>query len=157
MVMSMADTERQKNQTVDVVTGATSSLGVHLVRELLKRGDEVRVIVKDSPRVAEDWRTLPAGCIPYIADITLKDRDDKEVIMGACAGVDNIFHLAAATYNFNYKYQQMIDTNVIGTENVIKAYLDANPGKDASVHFIYTSSVTVYGYQRLGEELTEES
>jgi nucleoside-diphosphate-sugar epimerase len=157
MVMSMAATDKQKSQTIDVVTGATSSLGVHLVRELLKRGDEVRVIVKDNPKVAEDWRTLPAGCIPYIADITLKDEGDKDVIKSACAGVNNIFHLAAATYNYKYRYQEMIDTNVIGTENVLRAYLEANTQKNAEVQFIFTSSVTVYGYSRAGEELTEDS
>ena len=157
MVMSMADTEKHGAKAIDVVTGATSSLGVHLVRELLKRGDEVRVIVKDNPRVAEDWRTLPAGCIPYIADITFKDQGDKEVVKSACVGADNIFHLAAATYNYKYRYQEMIDTNVIGTENVIRAYLEANTKRDSIVHFIYTSSVTVYGYQRTGEVLSEES
>ncbi len=157
MVMSMADTDKQKTRTIDVVTGATSSLGIHLVRELLKRGDEVRVIVKENPKVAMDWRSLPPGCIPYIADITFKDRSDKEVITSACAGANNIFHLAAATYNYKYKYQEMIDTNVIGTENVIRAYLEANPKRDTVVQFMYTSSVTVYGYSRSGEELTEES
>ena len=64
MVMSMADTDKQKTPTIDVVTGATSSLGIRLVRELLKRGDEVRVIVKEKPTVAEDWRTLPRDAYP---------------------------------------------------------------------------------------------
>ena len=65
--------------------------------------------------------------------------------------------MPAATYNYKYRYQEMIDTNVIGTENVIRAYLEANANKSTVVQLIYTSSVTVYGYHRLGEELTEDS
>lgn len=152
----MAESKNNKRQTIDVVTGATSSLGIHLVTELLDRGDEVRVIVKEHPTVGSDWRTLPSGCIPYIADITLKNPSDRETLMSACEGADNIFHLAAATYNYRFKYSEMVDINVIGTENLIRAFIDANPG-DAPVHFIFTSSVTVYGYQRYEEELTEES
>ena len=152
----MAESKSGKRQTIDVVTGATSSLGIHLVRELLKRGDEVRVIVKEHPTVGSDWRTLPSGCIPYIADITLKKPSDREMLMAACEGADNIFHLAAATYNYRYKYSEMVDINVIGTENLIRAHLDANPG-DSIVHLIFASSVTVYGYQRYEEELTEVS
>jgi UDP-glucose 4-epimerase len=155
--MRMAATENHKARTIDVVTGATSSLGLHLIRELLKRGDEVRVIVKDNPKEGEDWKTLPAGCVPYIADLTLKEKADKDVLMVACNRADNIFHFAAATYNYKFKYSQMVDINVIGTENLIRAYLDANPDKESIVHLIYTSSVTVYGYQRQEEQLTEES
>lgn len=153
----MAVTENHKERTIDVVTGATSSLGIHLVRELLKRGDEVRVIVKESPREGEDWKTLPAGCVPYVADLTLSDKADKDVLMVACNRADNIFHFAAATYNYKFKYSQMVNINVIGTENLIRAYLDANPDKDSIVHLIYASSVTVYGYQRQQEQLTEDS
>jgi nucleoside-diphosphate-sugar epimerase len=51
----------------------------------------------------------------------------------------------------------MVDTNVIGTENLIRAYLDTKPAQDSRVHIIFTSSVTVYGYQRGEDLLTEDS
>ena len=158
--MHMEDTEKaekRKKHKVYVVTGATSALGILLVRELLKHGAEVRVVVRDPPKISTDWRTLPPGCIPYIVDLTLKDEGDKAALISACEGADVVFHLASATYNYKYKYSQMVDVNVIGTENLIKAYIAANPDPSAILRLIYTSSVSVYGYQRYMEELTEES
>ncbi|MDE1868346.1 MAG: NAD(P)-dependent oxidoreductase [Candidatus Micrarchaeota archaeon] len=144
-------------KTVNLVTGSTSSLGVHLVKELLKRGEVVRVIVQQHPSKNDEWHTLPAGVAMYVADLTFPTDRDRKSLREACKGVDRIFHLAAASFNYKFKYDEMININVIGTENMLKAYLDANPEPDARVHFIYSSSCTVYGYKRPGELLTEES
>jgi len=147
----------KSHRKVSLVTGGTSSLGIHIIRRLLKRGDEVRAIIKEHPTTTDDWRVLPAGCIPYVADFTFRSEKDKETLIEACRGVDEIFHIGGAVFNAKHKYNHLINTNVIGTENLLRAYLYANPEGHSTAHFMYASSVTVYGYKRKNEVLTEES
>jgi len=161
--MSKSKVQRQvKSRHIVLVTGATSGMGRMLVERLLASGDEVRVLLKKPPSEHIEWRQLPSGVRIYVADIKLVDDRTREVLMEACKGVDAIFHLAAVTYTNSSRYKEertdtnlMVNTNVIGTENILQAYSDANPG--SKLKFIYTSSVSVYGYRRHGEVLTEES
>ena len=143
---------------IALVTGATSRMGSLVVGELLKRGYEVRAVLKTNPNQTSEWRQLPAGVRVYAADISLDDDATRATLRAACKGVNAIFHLAAITANASSSYNSMIGTNVIGTENILKAYTDANPtAKAESLKLIYSSSVTVYGYRRDGETLTEDS
>lgn len=153
-------TERVMNMaaktSISLVTGATSMLGRKVAERLVGEGNTVRVIVKETPKASDEWRMLPPGIVPYVADITLKDKSQRDVLVQACAGATNVFHIAGATYNYKNTYDQLIDVNVVGTENVLRAWLDANPAP-ARGRFVFTSSVSVYGYDRPGETLTEES
>lgn len=145
-----------------LVTGATSGMGRMLVERLLASGDEVRVLLKKPPEEHAEWRGLPSGVRIYVADIKMVDDKTRKVLMEACKGVEVLFHLAAVTYTNSSRYKEertdtnlMVNTNVIGTENILQAYSDANP--TSKLKFIYTSSVSVYGYRRRGEIITEES
>ena len=140
---------------VDLVTGATSRLGALVTKKLIELGHEVRVIVRADPSKSEEWKRLPPGAKPYITDFTLKQPSDEENLKQACTGVDNVFHVASAVYNYKHTYDEFIEVNVVGTENIINALLEANGSK--AVHFICAGSVSVYGYRRAGEVLTEES
>ncbi len=131
-------------------------LGRKVAERLIEEGDTVRVILKDNPKANAEWHMLPVGVVPYVADISLKDPKQEEALKQACAGVTKIFHIAGAAYSYLNTYDQLIDINVIGTENVIKAWLDSNP-EPAKGHFIFTSSVSVYGHDRPKEVLTEAS
>ncbi len=151
----MMEMAKEIDRPVDLVTGATSKLGSLIVKKLIEKGHEVRVIIREEPTTSEEWKKLPPGAKPYIADITLKRSGDEKNLQAACSGVNNIFHIASAVYNYKHTYDDFIEINVIGTENLINAALSANKGKP--VHFISAGSVTVYGYRRPGEILTEES
>ncbi len=142
--------------TVDLVTGATSALGRAITKKLLSEGDEVRVLVKEQPSNIEAWKSMPTGVIPYVADLTLKDSTDKQALVEATAGVDNVFHLAAAVYNYKNTYRTLMNVNVEGTENLLDAILEANADK-REIQFILASSVSVYGHHRKGEIITENS
>ena len=147
----------EKARRVALVTGATSSMGRQVVRELLARKYEVRAVLKTHPNETSEWRELPTGVSVYAADISLDDDATKAMLREACIGATAVFHLAAITANAS-KYSDMISTNVVGTENLLQAYADANPhAKSGELKFIYSSSVTVYGYKRQGETLTEDS
>lgn len=143
-------------QKVNLVTGASSAIGKRIVKELLDRGDEVRVLIKKDHNATMDTLSLPSGVKPYAADITLSDKADKKSLEAACEGIDRIFHFASATYNYRYSFDEMIATNVAGTENLLQAYLDSNP-ESSCLHFLFASTTSVYGYRRKGEILTEES
>ncbi len=143
---------------IALVTGATSRMGRLVVEELLKRKYEVRAVLKTHPDSTSEWRQLPTGVRVYAADIAADDEAARATLRAACSGVTAIFHLAALTANAISKYKDMISTNVVGTENILQAYVDANPTARArALKVIYPSSVTVYGYKRKGETLTEES
>lgn len=153
---------RDKNRDIVLVTGATSSMGRRLVEELLKNKHEVRVLLKTHPAEHLEWKELPSGVRVYVADLKQTDSRTRKVLMEACKGVSVLFHLAAVTYTYNNRYSDekintnlMINTNVIGTENILQAYADANP--TSKLRFIYTSSISIYGYRRGSEMLTEES
>ncbi len=150
-----AKQQRKGPKIVDLVTGPTSGLGIELINRLLKMGHEVRVLIREHPSKSRSWTELPPNVKPYKVDIRLPAENDRTELLLACKGVDNLFHIAGTSYNHQNKYNEIISINVIGTENVLDAYVKANPGK--RLHFILTSSVTVYGYMRKGEALTEES
>jgi len=128
-----------------------------LTEKLLQMNYEVRVILMEHPNQNPEWKYLPKGVKVYVADIRLSDDQSKKAMAEACKNVSIIFHLAASTSNYNNRYNDLINTNVIGTENIIKAYFDANADSDMKMHFIYTSSIAIYGYKRKDETLTEES
>lgn len=146
----------EKTRRIALVTGATSSLGRRIVEELLKRKYEVRATLQTHPNDTAEWRGLPSGVRVYAVDIGMSDEQTKKTLAEACRGAGVVFHLAAATSNAANRYNEMINTNVIGTENILRAFVDTNPNSER-LKFIYSSSITVYGYKRRGEVLTEES
>lgn len=145
------------DRKVNLVTGATSSIAMQLIKRLLAQGEEVRSLVVRTDLSTRDTLALPAGTKPYVCDLTLTSKNDANVLEDACRGVDRIFHIAGATFNALFTFNQLININVAGTENLLQAYLNANSKSAASVQFLFTSSITVYGYRRKGEQLTESS
>lgn len=156
MMIHMPATSKSKSKKkVALVTGATSGIGRVLVKDLLDAGYEVRVTLREHPSKSQEWKKLPPKVKPYKVNILLKDEKDKKELELACTDVDYLFHIAGRSYNEGYSYRNLIDTNVLATENILSTYVRTNPGK--KIHFLYASSVTVYGYRRAGETLTEDS
>jgi nucleoside-diphosphate-sugar epimerase len=147
----------KEEPVVDLVTGATSAIGRKLIAQLVEMGHEVRALLRTHPSKTNEWMTLPAKVKVYVADLTLKNESDPKVLEDACSGVDNIFHIASAVYNYKNTYDDLININVIGTENLLNAYESSNKNSTKPVHLIYASSVSVYGYKRSNEILMESS
>jgi nucleoside-diphosphate-sugar epimerase len=146
----------KKSKVISLVTGGTTGLGSALIRRLLAEGDEVRAVLKNAPSKQSEWRSLPPGSIPYVVDITLKRKEDRDNLRAAAKGVDRVFHIGGASYNSKFSYDELIEINVIGTENLLQALVEANP-PDRKIHFLYASSVTVYGYRRKNEVINEST
>lgn len=124
------------------ITGGGGRVGRSLARALVRKGYTVRALSHNKEFV----RTMPAGVVPYVADIT-----NKKILSEACKGVDLVFHLAAVVSEYKVSTQKLMEVNVTGTRNVLEAARLNGVG-----HVIFTSSVDVYGHARK-EPLTEES
>jgi dihydroflavonol-4-reductase len=113
-----------------LVTGATGFVGSWLVRELLQRGEEVRVLHRPSSSM-EELKGLNFVSRP--GDVT-----DLDSLREACRGVDTVFHLAGVVGYSRAMRRQMEDVNVGGTKKVIEAL-------QKSTKLVYMSSVVAVG------------
>jgi nucleoside-diphosphate-sugar epimerase len=120
-----------------LVTGAAGFVGGHLVDMLIKRGDEVRALVRPVEEVSH-LRTLPGVEIMY-GDLT-----DVTSLRRAVQGVQHVYHIAAKTGPWGPErvYQA---TNVQGVADLIFAAMDAGVQR-----IVHTSSITVYGHHLRG-------
>ena len=72
-----------------LVTGGTGFTGSHLVRRLLARGDQVRVLDAAPGLFHDELQRLGT-------EITLGSVTDRTLVDRMVAGADVVFHLAAA-------------------------------------------------------------
>jgi dihydroflavonol-4-reductase len=127
-----------------LLTGATGFVGAAVLRQLLDRGDQVRVLVRES----SDRRNLEGlDCEIYLGD--LNDKDSLKAPLNECQAV---FHVAADYRIWARHPEEMTKTNVTGTQNIMTAALFANVEK-----IIYTSSVATLGINPDGSPGDEET
>ena len=118
-----------------LVTGAAGFLGSHVTRQLAARGADVRVLLR------------PSSSNRAIADLPLEyvtgDLRDSASLDRAVAGVQKVFHVAADYRLWSKRSQDIYDSNVGGTKNLLEA------AKRAGVEqFIYTSTVATIAVDR---------
>ncbi len=110
-----------------LVTGATGFIGGNLTRALLHKGYEVRTLV----RPQSDRRNLQGLDLEvFIGDLT--DVPSLESALKDCEG---LFHVAAAYTFWSANPKSVYDSNVTGTENILRAAARAGVRK-----IVYTSS-----------------
>jgi dihydroflavonol-4-reductase len=126
-----------------LVTGATGFLGSHLTRLLVRRGDEVRALVR--PR--SDLEVLVGLDVASARGNVL----DRQAVRRALRGVDRVFH-AAGTTNLRLGREQTFALNVEGTRIVLEEALRAGVER-----VVYTSSVAAVGPARKGSVATEST
>lgn len=129
------------NRTV-LVTGAGGFIASHLVERLVRDGAKVRAFVRYNARA-------DAGLLRFIdpkiyeeLEIIPGDLRDTEMIHAAAKGVDSIFHLGALIaipYSYDH-LREVVETNVMGTLNVLLAARDMNVRR-----VIQASTSEVYG------------
>jgi dihydroflavonol-4-reductase len=127
-----------------LVTGAAGFLGSHVARQLVARGEEVRVLMR------------PSSTNRAIADLSLEyvtgDLRDPASLDRAMSGVKRVFHVAADYRLWARRSQDIYDSNVGGTKNLLVA------AKRAGVEqLIYTSTVATIAVDRpeLPNEFTD--
>lgn len=126
------------------VTGATGFIGASIVRELLKDGRDVRVLVRPGANRAnlagldvEEWRG---------------DLRDAESLRQGLKGCEVLYHAAAEYRLWTRKPADMYAVNVGGTT----AILDAACANNLS-RIVYTSSVGTLGVRRDGQAADEDT
>ena len=113
----------------------TGFIGGHVARKLRERGDEVRALVRAAPRRAGQLEEL--GC-----ELVAGDLSDEAAIAAGLEGCDAVIH-GAAIYEVGIpesEHRAMYEANVLGTENVLRAALDAKTPK-----VVYVSTVGAFG------------
>lgn len=126
-----------------LVTGASGFLGWHVAQALLRRGIPVRALVRNPKAVSDLDAELAAG-----------DLRDAESVRRAAEGCGLIFHVAADYRLWVPHPQEMYDSNVGGTRNVLEAARRAGAER-----VVYTSTVGCIGFVPggLGDESTPVS
>lgn len=110
-----------------LVTGAHGFVASHLVRALLVRGDEVRVLDRPDPRNADvgGARLSALDLLEIRAEVELAEGDlrDADAVASAVSGCDSVFHLAAQTIVgvARESPRETFETNVAGAWNVFEA------------------------------------
>jgi dihydroflavonol-4-reductase len=129
-----------------LVTGATGFLGSHVARQLLARGERVRVLA----RPHNDRRALEGSG----AEIVEGDLRDAASLDRAVAGTSRIFHVAADYRLWAPDPREIYESNVTGTRNLLEAARRAGVER-----FIYTSTVATVAVDRpeLPTEATQSS
>jgi len=127
-----------------LVTGATGFVGTWLVRELVRRGEDVRVLHRPTSNL-QDLSGLKFAS--RLGDVT-----DPESLRGACQGVDTVFHLAGVVGYSRAMREQMENVNVRGTKNITEAVQQLDGAR-----LVYMSSVVAVGASYDRKVLNESS
>ena len=123
-----------------LVTGGCGFIGSHLVEALLAAGAHVRVLGRYSS--SGTWGHLQHLRHNGALDVRLGSITDHRFVDDCVRGVDGVFHLAALI-GIPYSYVapvHNIETNVIGTLNVLEAVRRHSPGR-----LVHTSTSECFG------------
>jgi len=129
-----------------LITGAAGFLGSHVTRQLVARGEAVRVLMRPS----SNNRAISDLSLEYVTG----DLRDPESLARAMRDVNRVFHVAADYRLWARNPQDIYDSNVGGTKNLLAA------AKNAGIsQLIYTSTVATIAVDRpdLPTEATDAS
>ncbi|MFZ5855755.1 MAG: SDR family oxidoreductase [Chloroflexota bacterium] len=118
-----------------LVTGGAGFIGSHIVRGLLERGDNVRVLDNFSTGKRENLAGLDV-------EIVESDLRDASRVTSACRGIETIFHQAAfvSVPQSMREPTECFDVNVTGTASLLQA-----AHKFGVKRVVFASSAAVYG------------
>jgi dTDP-L-rhamnose 4-epimerase len=123
-----------------LVTGGAGFIGRAVVKELLNRGNEVRVLDSLIEQVHGDGSH---GCtLPDDAKLLRGDIRNKDIVTHALDGVDSVIHLAAevGVGQSMYAVERYTSVNETGSAVLFEALID-NPVR----RVVTASSMSIYG------------
>src|ERR1017187_10390580 len=125
------------------VTGATGFLGSHVARQLQGKGADLRLLLRPSSRTD--------NIADLAAERVVGDLRDVESLKRGMAGCEFVFHVAADYRLWALNGQELYQSNVDGTRNILQAARDSGVRR-----VVYTSSVATMGFGNNGH-VTDES
>lgn len=123
-----------------LVTGGTGFIGSFLIKTLI-RNNTIRALVRKTSNISE-LRDLKKN---KKLEIVYGDLNNFESLDRATKNVDTVIHCAVLHGNFTYN--QLYNTNVIGTKNLLEAC-----EKNKIKRFIHFSSAVTFGKIENGNE-----
>jgi dTDP-L-rhamnose 4-epimerase len=145
---------RKLTETV-LVTGGAGFIGRAVARELLGRGNGVRVLDNLIEQVHGD-RERPEDC-PDDAELIVGDIRNRDVVARSLKGVDSVVHLAAevGVGQSMYAVERYTSVNETGSAVLFEALID-HPVR----RVVTASSMSIYGeglYQDVDGNLIEDA
>jgi dihydroflavonol-4-reductase len=137
--------KRKANSDKVLVTGANGLLGANIVRELVHRGYDVRILARETSDLS--------GIEGVDFDRENGDILDQESVNKAVEGCDFVIHSAANTSQWPTTYSHYEPVNVHGTLHVIEAVK-----RHRVKRFVFVSSANAFGNgtkEKPGTELSE--
>lgn len=122
-----------------MITGSSGFIGANITRQLLRLGHEVHLLLR---RSHDPWRIKDV-----LRDVQVHEADlhDREALARAVGTIrpEWVFHLAVyGAYSWQSDLHQMVQTNIVGTVNLVEACLEA--GFEV---FLNTGSSSEYGFK----------
>lgn len=111
------------------LTGASGHIGNCLIRELLKQGYSIKALIRE----------LNVDFLPKETQLIQGDLLNLQSLQELCKGADIIIHTAAIISIDNRHAEEVFETNVTGTKNILQAAIKANVKK-----FIHFSSIDAF-------------
>lgn len=117
------------NGKILLITGGTGSFGHTVLNHFLSSDiKEIRIFSRDEKKQDDMRHELQANYPDYFGKVKfyIGDVRDKSSLMDAMPGVDYVFHAAALKEVPSCEFfpMQAVQTNVIGTDNVVHAAMD---------------------------------
>jgi len=139
-----------------LVTGATGMVGGHLLWHLLQENERVLAIRRPTSNLAP-LRTIFSLYTSQPDDYTTRidwkmaDVLDENSLHEALHDVTQVYHCAAIV-SLSSKSGELLNTNVLGTRNVVRAALAEKVEK-----FCFVSSIAAFGKAIKGDKIDEDS
>jgi len=113
----------------DLITGASGHIGANLVRALIAKGRPPRCLIHINTRALDGLD---------VEKIT-GDIRDLDSLNGAFKGVDTVYHLAGHISITNNGWEDLKETNILGTRNIVTSCL-----KNGIRRLVYFSSIHAF-------------
>lgn len=142
-----------------LITGATGSIGKTILRQvLLYKPKHVTLLSRDEHKQLEMKKFYGKR---YDIDFQLGDIRNLSILMSVCKNQDVVFHTAALkdVVSDELNPWEAIETNVIGTRNIIEASIERNVRKVINISTdkaVYPTSV-LGGSKMLAERLITDA
>jgi len=141
---------------MNLVTGATGMLGIHVMLELLQRGESVRGLKrKDSDlHHARNIFNFYSPEKNLFEEIQWVEGDvlDIDALLDAMDGCPHVYHCAAIVSYHKLDRAHMYEVNIEGTANVVNCAIEMKVAK-----LCHVSSIAAMSKTRNGEWISEES
>ncbi len=131
-----------------LVTGGAGFIGSYLVEALVEKGYGVRVFDSLEPQVHGEGRQVPEYLSPG-AELVIGDVRDRSALKAALAGIDIVFHYAAAVGvgQSMYEIRRYVEANTLGGATLLDILAEE---RHHVRKLIVASSMSIYGEGKYG-------